>query len=249
LRFSLKPAKGRKKREAMMKNQVSMFKFKQSLYQETTTLQKNPSKTTAGFTLIEILIVVMLMGIIAAIAAPGWLQFVNQRRVNAANDLIFRSLQEAQSEAKTKKLSYSVAFKIPANAKDAVPEVAVYPTKKSDGTYVNPDTELSNTQWKSLGQDLGLKRGQIMLSTNIQKENNGDSPLNQNYKIITFDYMGNLPPGSKVDPTPLTVTVAEPNGNNPIPSTKRCVKVTTLLGAITIGRRQLDANTNKNGCP
>jgi prepilin-type N-terminal cleavage/methylation domain-containing protein len=248
LRFSLKPAEGKKKREAIMENRVSMSKFKQSLYKKTIALQENPSKTTAGFTLIEILVVVMLMGIIAAIAAPGWLSFVNQRRVNAANDVIFRALQEAQSEAKTKKLSYSVAFKIPANAKDAVPKVAVYRTKKPDGSYVNPDTDLSNTQWRSLGQDLALKPGQVMLKTNLTKENNGDSPLNQNYKIITFDYMGNLPPESKVEPDPLTVTVAEPQGNNPNPSTKRCVKVTNLLGAITIGRGQYDQTNNPDGC-
>jgi prepilin-type N-terminal cleavage/methylation domain-containing protein len=250
--LSLKTAKGRKKRQGIMENQVSMLKFKQFLYHRKITIQPNSPRTAAGYTLIELLVVVMLMGIIAAIAAPGWLSFVNQRRVNAANDVIFRALQEAQSQAKNKKLSYSVAFKIPTTPKDFVPQVAVYSTKKPDGNYVDPTnaTDLDPKVWRSLGQDLALKPGQVMLKTNVTKENNGDAPLKQDakYSIITFDYMGNLPPGSKVDPEPLTVTVAEPKGNDPIPSTKRCVKVTTLLGAITIGRGQYDANNNPDGC-
>jgi prepilin-type N-terminal cleavage/methylation domain-containing protein len=77
----------------------------------------------AGYTLLELLVTLGLLTAIVAIAAPSWLGFVQQRRVNAAKDAVLRALQDAQSKAKTQKLSYSVSFR----TQNRVPEVAVYP--------------------------------------------------------------------------------------------------------------------------
>ena len=193
------------------------------------------------------LVVVLIIGVLAAIAAPGWLGFVSQRRVNAASDVVLRTIQEAQSQAKNKKVSYSVAFKIPANPQAEAPQIAVYPTKDANGNYIDPDN-LDDISWRNLGGDLEIRPGQIILQTNLDRENNNPSPAVSDEDIITFDYTGALPTGSDIDP-PLTITVAAPQGTNPNPSTKRCVKVTTLLGDITKGRKQYDATNNPQGCP
>jgi len=204
------------------------------------TLLQFPQKTTAdklnshpesnaGFTLIEFLVVVIIIAVLSAIAAPGWLGFVSQRRVNAANETILRSVQQAQSEAKKTKQSYSVSLLVPSSSDD-VPKIAV-----SQGSAPPED---DSPLWKSVGE--GIRPGQIWLGTNVTSSNTVGNNLDQvpsddPTKIITFDYMGTVPPTAAR--SIIVVAVPAPgNSSNPVPQTRRCVEVTTLLGAIRGGR-------------
>ena len=64
----------------------------------------------AGFTLIETLVVLILAGTLAAIAAPSWMAFRDQYTLNAAQDEVYQGMRRAQSQAqKTKnKWQFSV---------------------------------------------------------------------------------------------------------------------------------------------
>lgn len=68
-------------------------------------------KDDLGFTLIEKLIVVALSGIFAAIAAPGWLQFVRSIEIDRAADRLQWQLQLAKSTAKREKMVSEVLFR------------------------------------------------------------------------------------------------------------------------------------------
>ncbi|MEH2227315.1 prepilin-type N-terminal cleavage/methylation domain-containing protein [Nostoc sp.] len=184
----------------------------------------------AGFSLIELIVVLLLVGILAAIAAPGWAAFVNRQRINKFNDAVFAALQEAQREAKNKKLSYSVSFR----KNSTTQEVAIY------------RTDIGISTWKPLGTDVGVSSDKFLLGTNLNSttENTADSTVSYSLNAsakITFDYMGTLPNASfgtpiapSTEPPGLKIVVAVPSSANPASasSVKRCVIVKTLLGSM-----------------
>ena len=69
------------------------------------------NQENAGFTALEMIVVALMIGVLGAIAAPGWLGFVNRQRVNQANDAVLSALQQAQREAVRTKVEHNVSFK------------------------------------------------------------------------------------------------------------------------------------------
>ena len=174
---------------------------------------KRYSQENAGFSLVEVIAVVVMIGILAAIGLPSWSAFVNRQRVNKANDAVLAAIQQAQTEAKKQKRDYSVSFTTDSN----VIKAAVYPTT-------------STPNWQSLGGDLQIPAGAVLLRTNISTTNTvGATPSTS--PTITFDYLGTLPNANFGTVTGST----EAPGLKIVLATsglKRCVIVKTLLGTI-----------------
>jgi len=204
--------------------------------------REDSTKGEAGFSLLELIVVVLMIAILSAIAAPGWLAFVNRQRVAKVNDQVWSALQEAQREAKRTQLSYSVSFRQPAEER---PQVAVYPTQDRSG--VDIDLDNNSNAWRPLTEGLDIKPEQVTLCSNIDSNtaNKQASPIPNcdldTARTIIFDYQGTLGGEEPDIGDGINITVAVPQSNgDPIEATARCVVVKTLIGSMQIGKNAQD---------
>jgi type II secretory pathway pseudopilin PulG len=63
---------------------------------------------TQGYTLIELIVILFLLGLLLAIAAPSWLSFRQRQQVRSAASQLESALQVAKSEASKNSVRYAV---------------------------------------------------------------------------------------------------------------------------------------------
>lgn len=80
---------------------MTQFPFRWPRRAGTPPISATLSTSHAGFTLLESLVVVTLIALLAAIGLPNWLGFLDQRRVNMTQDLLYQALRRTQQDATT----------------------------------------------------------------------------------------------------------------------------------------------------
>ncbi len=169
------------------------------------------NSASSGFTLLEMLVVILIIAVLGAIASPSWLAFINTRRLNIAQDQVYQAMRQAQSQAKKNKLKWQASFQV----EDGIVQWAVH------AATVNP----ADAQWNSLDANI-----QLDAETSLQRVGT--------IRRIQFDYMGNVTP-------PLgRVTLSSENSGQ----VKRCVFVSTILGAMRTAKERDQPDDNGRFC-
>ncbi|MEG4484760.1 GspH/FimT family pseudopilin [Microcoleus sp. D2_18a_B4] len=170
-------------------------------------------KDDGGFTLLEVLVIALIIGIFSSIAAPSWEAFINRQRVRTVNDRVLQSLRLAQSEARRTKRDITITFSAPSVDPPTV-------------TFDPPLATGGSTQTLNAGGE--IKPGTILLSTNAATPVDTGVPVHS----IVFDYQGNvkkLPRSTNpaITNARFVVTVAPSRGG-----AKQCAIVETLIGGM-----------------
>jgi len=191
-------------------------------------MKPHSKQLIAGFTMVEMLVVIAIVGILAAISAPNWQAWLTRQRINSAQSEALTVLRQAQANAKREKRIWQVCFRDDGNK---------VRWNVSPVSFDVPDCSIvSAGGWENLiGEDANI------IGIDTSKTTLRLGGISNSYAVL-FQYKGLL----KETTPPLTGTITFGSRQTPgsvgvRDGTKRCVRVETLLGAMSLG--------NDNDCP
>jgi prepilin-type N-terminal cleavage/methylation domain-containing protein len=175
-------------------------------------------KRAAGFTLLELMIILTIIGILSAIAAPSWNSFHATRQLSAAQDQIQGSIKLGQHLARTQRRPYRFVI-------EQYGDVVRWGIITDPHKDIKTDPTLS-MEWKSSFQNISIDTNQ----TTFRQIKNRD----QWFMVLDDD--GTVT-GQLGRVTLVSKAVSE----------QRCVIMSTLLGETRKGQRQR-VNQGKFSC-
>ena len=162
-----------------------------------------------GFTLLELMMVVVILGILTAIAAPGWNSFKNRQALHVAQQEVLGAMRESQKKAIHHRRKWQTSFR----EKDSRTQWSTHPVG---------EIPLEGA-WHDLPRDVKLDE-----ETTLRRV--------QGVRRVQFDHMGNVN-------GQLGRLALSPKDGGPM---KRCIVVSTLLGAMRSGENPARKDNGKS---
>ena len=186
-----------------------------------------PNTTNAGFTLIEVLVVLIIAGVLAAIASPSWVRYQANRQVQAVEAELKQVLEQAQTTARTKRVDQQVTLW------DASVPTVQAPNLSGDGTRI---IELGNQDGNQDGnqtiRDDVIEFDVVDLNGPLQLQPLTTDPNATPPFRISFDFQGAVNE-QDLNGAVLPIVINIENQNDL--ARPRCVVVATLLGTLKSG--------------
>jgi len=170
-------------------------------------VQKNKFNTlNSGFTMLELMSVIVMVGILGAIAAPSWLSFLNRQRISSVESDLVQTIKRTQQDAIQRR--QAVVFEV---------------KEGEDLPTVNNGIDIV------LASSSGIKSGMITLDSYTV---NTDGTKNDDADDVSlaFDYQGKpVAAGTNDDGfvLPFVITINAENSNS-----KQCVIIANLIGSV-----------------
>lgn len=206
-------------------------------------VKSRANKSTAGFTITELLAIVLVIGIVSAVSVPAWQMFINNHRIKTSIDRVYWATEIAQSNAKRDKVSWQVSIK-------TVGKTVQLAIHKSE----IPPAQVPAGEWKSLEPDIEINIAQNdkgKFETTLLKVDENNKPTDEGkIRRAMFNFQG-CPVYSSNNECGLTsleakgtFTLSHPN----LPNGDRCVIISTLLGHTRMGEKHKKANDKGRYC-
>jgi prepilin-type N-terminal cleavage/methylation domain-containing protein len=164
-----------------------------------------------GFTLLEMAIVGVMIGILVAIATSSWTAYFRAFHLNTAHDQAYQAIRDAQASARRSRVPWQASFQ----DRNGVVGWALHPASAAPETAV----------WNNFDPSV-----QIDPETTLRTSGT--------VRLVQFDEDGN------VNGQLGRLTLSSRAGG----ATKRCVIVSTLIGAVRSGQQRLPTNSDSRTC-
>lgn len=161
-----------------------------------------------GFTLLEMLVAIFIIGLLAAMIAPGWLGYSERNRLTVGRDKIYSALRDTQVKAQSRGVGWQFSLR----ERDNRIEWTNHPRS------VSP----SSAQWE------------VLESSSIRIDDETTFATSSGIYYVRFDDEGN------VQYRLGRITLSSRKN----PRIKRCVIVSTIVGAM---RKSQEQATPKDG--
>lgn len=188
----------------------------------------NVLRSEQGFTLPELMAVVVIVGVLAAFAAPGFLAWNQRKQVDAAMTTVEGAIKEAQRQAMAKSRECDVSFTRPSTPTPPRPRIF-----SNNGCLVTGTRTLNNVSMEVSTNDTSL------------------TPASATAISFEFSHIGDRMTAAFTTPTPplpppppITVVLTHSGNTN----LKRCVVVSSPLGLIGTGEYTGTIGTISNRC-